>query len=187
MSKNTSTLLFLLPMALLGCSLFTAQVDTANTLQSTQSIPTTSENKSIPDNQTVKKQLITSAFIDVNTFNLDELFDSKGGGCGMTLQAKNEKRTQKFLFFNGISPNSMLMKINSKMTRFSLVEAVGNDFYGQKNFQTFVSEDKKIEVRVAVVQGESGEIESLGISTGVMLVKIGDSFRELVVIGDAGC
>ncbi|PZV14717.1 MAG: hypothetical protein DCF20_12085 [Pseudanabaena sp.] len=180
-------MLLLLPMALLGCSLFANQVDTANTLPLIQVTPTTAENKSIPANQPVKKQAISSAFADINTFTIDELFAAKGGGCGMTLQAKATKGTQNFLFFNGISPNSMLMKINSKMTRFSLVEAVGNDFYGQKSFQTFVSEDKKIEVRVAVVQGKRGEIESLGISTGVMLVKTGDSFQELAVIGDAGC
>lgn len=186
MMKNTSMLL-LLPMALLGCSLFTNQVDTANTLPLTQTTPTASKNNSIPDNQPVKKQSIAPTFANINTFTIDELFAAKGGGCGMTLQAKAAKGTKDFLFFNGISPNSMLMKINNKMTRFSLVEAVGNEFYGQKNFQIFVSEDKKIEVRIAVVQGERGEIESLGISTGVMLVKSGDSFQELAVIGDAGC
>ncbi|PZO43292.1 MAG: hypothetical protein DCF19_04910 [Pseudanabaena frigida] len=183
--KNTSMLLLL--SMVLGCSSFTPQVDTANTLPLTQVTPTATKNKSIPDNQPVKKQLGNSTFTDINTFTIDELFAAKGGGCGMTLQAKAAKGTKNFLFFNGISPNSMLIKINNKMTRFSLVEAVGNDFYGQKNFQIFVSEDKKIEVRIAVVQGQRGEIESLGISTGVMLVKTGDSFQELAVIGDAGC
>ncbi len=81
----------------------------------------------------------------------------------------------------------MLMKINGKMTKFRLVEATGNDFYGQKNFQTFVSEDQAVEVRVAVVQGAAGEIESLDIDTGVMLIKVNGSFQQLEVVGDAGC
>lgn len=186
MMNNIPSVLFPL-VAVLGCSLFTDQVNTASTPPLPPATSNTTENPSAPIVQPVQVQTIASTFRGVDTFTSDELVAANSGGCGMSLQAKSAKGTQDYLFFNGISPDSMLMKINGKMTRFSIVAAEGNDFYGQKNFQTFISEDKKIEVRVAVTQGKVGEIESIDINTGVILVKTEDSFQELAVIGGAGC
>ncbi len=194
--------LLLLPIATLGCfSTYTDQVNTANNPSLSQVASTKVEDKPSPvssprsvsqsnsqsNSQRNLTQTTALSFRGVDTFTIDELMAVNSGGCGMSLQAKSAKGTRNFLFFNGISPNSMVMKINGKMTRFSLVEAMGNEFYGQKNFQTFISEDKKIEVRVAVIQGKIGKIESIDISTGVMLIKTTDSFQELEVTGDAGC
>ncbi|TYQ24094.1 hypothetical protein PseudUWO311_20130 [Pseudanabaena sp. UWO311] len=194
MAKNIFSVI-LLPVAIFGCALINAdkgnQASTASTPVISPVITTKSEAitkaeiQRSPINQ--PEQIIASNFRRVDSFTIDELFAAHSGGCGMSLQKKSAKGTRNFVFFNGIAPNSMLMKINGKMTKFRLVEATGNDFYGQKNFQTFVSEDQAMEVRVAVVQGAAGEIESLDIDTGVMLIKVNGSFQQLEVFGDAGC
>jgi hypothetical protein len=194
MAKNIFSVM-LLPVAILGCALINTdkgnQASTASTpvispvIATKSEVITKAENQRNPAKQ--PEQTIASAFRGVDTFTIDELFAANSGGCGMSLQKKSAKGTRNFVFFNGISPNSMVMKINGKMTKFKLVESTGNDFYGQKNFQTFISEDQAVEVRVAVVQGSAGEIESLGIDTGVMLIKVDGSFQQLEVVGDAGC
>ena len=64
-------------------------------------------------------QLISKdKFID--TFTTDELFASGGGGCGMSLWSANNDMPTSFLFFNGLEPNSMMMKIRGKMTKFDI-------------------------------------------------------------------
>lgn len=120
----------------------------------------------------------------VGEFKLNEL---SGSGCGMTLWRQNRSDKNKFVFFNGIQKNSMEMKINGKITKFSRVKASGKDFYGQRASQIFSNQDSKITVDVAVKLGAKGEIESVAIKEGTISVKQNGQEVKVPVVGDAGC
>ncbi|EAW38319.1 hypothetical protein [Lyngbya sp. PCC 8106] len=123
----------------------------------------------------------------VEGFTMDELFDNGGGGCGMSLWKSGSNPPETILFFNGTEANSTLMKINGEFVKFQRTEATGEDFYGQKNSQMFISEDGEIEVTVDVELGEKGEIESVGIPQGTLQIEQAGETVEIPVVGDAGC
>jgi hypothetical protein len=124
---------------------------------------------------------------EVEGFTMDELFDSGGGGCGMSLWKAGSNPREATLFFNGIEANSTLMKINGEFVKFKRTDATGEDFYRQKTSQTFVSENGETEVKVDVKLGEKGEIESVGISQGTLQIEQAGETVEIPVVGDAGC
>ena len=122
----------------------------------------------------------------IQTFTTDELFKVKGGGCGMSLWRKGNEAKQGFIFFNGVEEKSMWMKINGKMTQFRRTAATGQDFYGQKATQSFLSLDGLTQVDVTVQTGEKG-YESLSIPDGTLKLRQGISLDQVSVQGDAGC
>lgn len=123
----------------------------------------------------------------VEGFTIDELFDNGGGGCGMSLWKPGSNPREATVFFNGMDENSTLMKIDGEFVKFKRTEATGEDFYGQKNSQTFVSNDGTIKVKVDVELGKKGEIESIGISQGTLQIEQAGKTVEIPVVGDAGC
>ena len=139
-----------------------------------------------PSDSPSTAQLISNTKI-IDTFTTDELFAEGGGGCGMSLWKANNNMPMSFLLFNGLEPNSMMMKIRGKMTKFERTEAEGFDFHGQKTFQTFTNQEQKITVKVAVIRGEKGETESVAIASGVILIVTEKDLQEMAVKGDAGC
>ena len=126
--------------------------------------------------------------IEVGTFTTDELFDAGGGGCGMTLWESGTNVQQKgFLFFHGLEDAEAFMVFNHKITNLSRTFAEGEDFYGQKTEQTFVSRDRAVTVRVNVKLGTEGEIESVNIPSGAISITTQGKTKEFSVVGDAGC
>jgi hypothetical protein len=134
----------------------------------------------------------------VSEFTSDQLFSSGGGGCGMTLWEPQTAEQHRYIFFNGFESSdrfgklfdrgSMFMMIDGQMTKFSRISGRGENFYGQKLFQTFQSSDLKIRVEVEVTLGKAGEIESVAIAKGVIRIKkVGERAIVIPVIGDAGC
>lgn len=125
-------------------------------------------------------------------YTTDELFQQGGGGCGMALwNLESDLPPKNMLFSNGIAdkPNDALalMKINGKWVRLRRSDATGEDFYGQKTSQTFVSQDDTIQVQVDVNLGKPGEIESVAIDQGTLRVKQNEQVLEIPVRGGAGC
>lgn len=120
----------------------------------------------------------------VGEFTLNEI---SGQGCGMTLWKPHSSNKNRFVFFNGIGNNSMEMKINGRITKFSRIKASGQKFYGQQTLQTFRSQDGKTQVDVAVKLGLKGEIESLMIEESTIRVKQNGQEVKIIVVGDAGC
>jgi hypothetical protein len=145
----------------------------------------TSQTESNSSNITPVTEVATVP--QVEGFTMDELFDIGGGGCGMSLSKAGNNPPEGTLFFNGMDENSTLMKINGEWVKFQRTEATGEDFYGQKNSQTFVSEDGEIEVKVDVELGEKGEIESVEIPQGTLQIEQAGETVEIPVVGDAGC
>ncbi len=146
--------------------------------QTRQTETNSSHIKSVTEIATVPK---------VESFTMDELFDSGGGGCGMSLWKPGSNPYEATVFFNGIADNSTLMKINGEWVKFNQTEATGEVFYGQKTSQTFVSEDGETQVKVDVELGEKGEIESVEIPLGTLQIEQAGQTLEIAVIGDAGC
>lgn len=127
----------------------------------------------------------------IGDFTIDELFAAGGGGCGMTLWTPERVNMppgdRRFVFFNGISDDSMLMNLDGNLVRFNRSDASGAEFYGQRTSQTFVSRDRRLVVTVDVELGDPGEIESVGIRAGTIRVEQDGAVVEIPVIGDAGC
>ena len=120
----------------------------------------------------------------VGDFTLNQL---SGAGCGMTLWQPKRSNNNRFIFFNGLQPNSMEMMIDGKMTKFRRIKATGQQFYGQKTSQTFRSQDGKTVVDVNVKLGAKGEIESVQIKQGTLRVTKNGQQTTIPVVGDAGC
>ncbi|GAB1543489.1 hypothetical protein NUACC21_61640 [Scytonema sp. NUACC21] len=120
----------------------------------------------------------------VGEFKFNEI---SGSGCGMTLWNPSRSNKNQFLFFNGLNNTSMEMKINGKITKFNRVKASGQKFYGQQTFQSFRERNGKIIVDVAVKLGAKGEIETVAIKQGTLVVKQNGQEVKLPVVGDAGC
>ncbi len=129
--------------------------------------------------------------IELGTFQFDEFAELNALGCGMTLWSveENAKTTteREFLLINGLDDDTMLMRIDGNVTRFNRTNMDGEEFYGQAESQTFVSQDGGIMVDVDVELGEPGEIESVAIDSGMVQVKQGDAAVDVAVVGDAGC
>ncbi|MGK7937063.1 MAG: hypothetical protein AB4206_14920 [Xenococcaceae cyanobacterium] len=126
--------------------------------------------------------------VEVGRFTTDELFEAGGGGCGMSLW-KPETNPQKdgLLFFHGLEDAMSFMVFDGKMAKLNRTNSSGEDFYGQKTDQTFITEDNKITVEVKITPGAAGEIESVSIPSGTITVITEGQTQELPVVGDAGC
>lgn len=126
-----------------------------------------------------------SGTVAVGTFTGDELFASGAGGCGMTLLVAGEA---DFVFFHGVEPSSMRMKLNGELLTFDRTSFSGEEFYGQAPSQQFVSTDGGSRVSVSVVQGEQVDQEVFNIDSGTIQV---ESAGEVVtlddLVGDVGC
>ena len=126
--------------------------------------------------------------IKVGTFSTDELFDAGGGGCGMSLrQAKTNLQETGLLFFHGLEDQPAFMVFDGNMTNLIRKASQGEEFYGQKTKQVFMTEDDKVSVEVNVSLGAEGEIESVNIPSGTITVTAEDKTQEFSVMGDAGC
>lgn len=129
--------------------------------------------------------------IAIGDFGFADINQLGAAGCGMTLwkpeEAAKPGGDRRFIFLNGLEPNSTLMKLNGEVVRFRRTAASGSEFYGQQTSQTFVSQDGQTTVQVNVTLGQEGEIESVTIQNGTLRVDQGSASVELPVRGDAGC
>lgn len=129
--------------------------------------------------------------IAIGSFGFEDIDTLGAAGCGMTLwqpaEAAKGGGDRRFILLNGLEADSMLMRLNGDVVRFRRTAASGDDFYGQKTSQTFVSQDGTTTVRVNVTLGKQGEIESVAIKDGTLRVEQESGAVELPVIGDAGC
>lgn len=129
--------------------------------------------------------------IAIGDFGFADIAQLGAAGCGMTLWRPEEAAKgggdRRFIFLNGLEPDSMLMKLNGDVVRFRRTAASGNEFYGQQTSQTFVSQDGKTTVQVNVTLGQKGEIESVAIQSGTLRAEQGSARVEVPVMGDAGC
>ena len=126
------------------------------------------------------------ATVSVDGFTTDELFAAGSGGCGMTLWTTNAGMDD-YIFFNGLPDEDMWMKLDGTMTRFQRTAASGDEFYGQANFQSFVSFDGTTEVEVTVTVGTEKGYEAVNIEQGTLRLNDANGVVEKVVVGDAGC
>lgn len=167
----------------------TATTPTATTSPATTS-PATTPSASPPVSAVGASQPQAQA-IAIGNFGFGDIDKLGAAGCGMTLWQPAESAKsggdRRFILLNGLEVDSMLMKLNGNVVRFRRTAASGNDFYGQKTSQTFVSQDGKTTVRVNVTLGKKGEIESVEIKDGTLRVEQGSAVVEVPVVGDAGC
>ncbi|HEY9626682.1 MAG TPA: hypothetical protein V6C84_05225 [Coleofasciculaceae cyanobacterium] len=124
------------------------------------------------------------ASITVDEFSLSQI---SGGGCGMTLWRPDRTANDRFIFFNGLQPQSMEMRINGQMMQFDRIQASGTEIYGQSTSQIFRSQNGFITVQVNVTLGKRGEIETVDIPEGSLRVLTDDSEITIPVVGNAGC
>ncbi|MGQ9872358.1 hypothetical protein [Leptodesmis sp.] len=78
-----------------------------------------------------------TANIQVEEFTLDEV---GARGCGMHLWKADRKSSDHFVFFKffkGLNPDSMTMRINGQVVKFTRTAGTGDEFYGQQTSQTF--------------------------------------------------
>ena len=80
-----------------------------------------------------------------------------------------------------------LMVFDNKITNLKRIESSGENFYGQKTNQTFMTENTTITVQVQVTLGAAAEIESVSIPKGTITVNTQGQTKKLAVVGDAGC
>ncbi|MGF1534950.1 MAG: hypothetical protein ACFB4J_00510 [Elainellaceae cyanobacterium] len=129
----------------------------------------------------------TSGTPTVGDFSTDELFAAGGGGCGMSLwKAGDDPREGGFIFFNGLD-GTALMRIDGEMVSLTRDQTTGEEFYGQFTSQTFIAPDDSLSATTNVVLGEPGEIESVAIPSGTLILQAGNAVTEIPVVGDAGC
>lgn len=119
----------------------------------------------------------------INELKLEEI----SGGCGMTLSKRDRAQDNSFVFFNGLDPDSMEMKINGEVMTFRRIDEAGEAFYGQYTSQTFANADGSMIVEVDVTLGEPGEIESVAIPEGTITVTQDGQSTTINVMGGAGC
>ncbi len=143
-----------------------------------------SEETSASDATTTASALTA---VNIGKFTSDELFEAGGGGCGMSLKTVNGNWQEGGLFFHGIENEPAFMKIDGNLVQLTRTAAQGESFYGQQTQQTFTNGDGTFLVEVLVTLGEPGEIESVNIPEGMMMVDQGGTQVEIPVEGDAGC
>lgn len=125
--------------------------------------------------------------VNIGKFTSDELFEAGGGGCGMSLNTVDGNWQEGGLFFHGIEDEPAFMKIDGNLVQLTRTAAQGESFYGQRTEQTFTNSDGTFLVEVMVTLGEPGEIESVTIPEGMMMIDQGGTQVEFPVEGDAGC
>ncbi|MBW4419428.1 MAG: hypothetical protein KME13_09385 [Myxacorys californica WJT36-NPBG1] len=109
----------------------------------------------------------------------------------MTLWKQTDgPRPPGYLFYNRMAQKAgdefAMMKINGRFVRFRRTAATGQEFYGQRTYQTFVSQDEATQLQVDVKLGKPGEIESIS-TTGTLQVQQQGETLKIPVRGDAGC
>lgn len=126
--------------------------------------------------------------LEVQPYSGDELFAAGGGGCGMSLWRADGSYADGSVLFNGIGDGpQLLMKLNGKFVTFERMDGSGEEFYGQFAQQRFRNLNGDIEVTTAVELGAEGEIESVEIAQGLVVVTRNGVSQEIAVKGDAGC
>ncbi|UIE39045.1 hypothetical protein [Leptodesmis sichuanensis] len=122
--------------------------------------------------------------IQVEEFTLDEV---GARGCGMYLWKADRKSKDRFVFFKGLNPDSMTMRINGQIVKFTRTAGTGDEFYGQQTSQTFRSEDGSTSVIVEVVRGAKQDVEVMAIDQGTIRVSKNGQEVTTPVVGNAGC
>ena len=165
----------------------------SETNRSIPNSPSPSSTPSTPGNPppAIASTSPESVAFKVERFTLDELDKQGGGGCGMTLWKQTDgPRPPGYLFYNRMAQKAgdefALMKINGSFVRFRRTTATGQEFYGQRTSQTFVSQDKATLLQVDVKLGKPGEIESIS-TTGTLQVQHRGESWKMPIRGDAGC
>lgn len=125
--------------------------------------------------------------VNIGRFGADELFAAGGGGCGMSLKPVDTSWQDGIIFFHGLENDSAFMVIDDTMVELTRTAAKGEAFYGQQTEQTFANGERSLLVEVAVTLGEPGEIESINIPEGLMIINQAGAEVEIPVEGDAGC
>lgn len=121
------------------------------------------------------------------TFTLDELFKQDEGGCGMTLwEQQNNARSSQFLFAKNIKDDLALMKIDGQFVRLRRSNVSGEEFYGNRTSQTFISEDGTIQVQTDITLGQRAD-ESVELNNGTLQVTQNRQVVKFLVKGSAGC
>lgn len=124
----------------------------------------------------------------VQSYSGDELFAAGGGGCGMSLWRADSSYNDGSILFSGIGEGpQLLMKLENKFVTFERMEGSGKEFYGQFAQQRFRNLNGDIEVMTEVELGATGEIESVEIDKGRVVVTRNGASQEITVKGDAGC
>lgn len=126
--------------------------------------------------------------LTVQSYSSDELFAAGSGGCGMSLWRAEGQYNDSLVLFNGIGEGpQLLMKLDSQFVTFERIEGSGEEFYGQFAQQRFRNLAGSVEVVTEVQLGAEGEIESVAIDGGRVVVTRDGVSQEIAVKGDAGC
>ncbi len=144
----------------------------------------------VPDDAKAAATTLTDAPlpVEVQSYSGDELFAAGGGGCGMSLWRSEGSYSDSSVLFSGIGEGpQLLMKLNGKFVTFERMEGNGQEFYGQFAQQRFRNLNGDIEVATEVELGAKGEIESVEIEQGRVVVTRNGVDQEIAVKGDAGC
>ncbi len=187
MRRSWTSLACFLVLSVSSCS-GSSQPETP--LVTPASSASTVENPSPSPSSDLAQNTDNSDFpIEVGVFNsIDELFESGGGGCGMSLwRTEQSSQANRTLFFHGMAESKALMIFDGKVNRLSRTAASGEEFYGQQTTQTFMTEDSAIVVKVTVELGTKGEIESISIPKGLLKIETQGQTASIPVAGDAGC
>lgn len=193
MKRGLIGFLLVCGLAIAACSPTSEPVEEATTPSAPTASVTAPPDSNGPESSVAQapSDTETQASVDIGSFTLNEIYDLGATGCGMTLwreevhEAAPGERT--FTLVNGIEDDSMLMKLNGEVIRFSRTEGSGAEFYGQYEEQTFQNEARDVTVQVSVETGEPGEIESVAIPAGTITVIMGGEEVTFPVMGDAGC
>ncbi|MGB3492995.1 MAG: hypothetical protein WBA57_09730 [Elainellaceae cyanobacterium] len=199
-SKNAVKTVCLASASLLGAiALAACGGEPSSTADSTSEAPSSEETSSPAADSTPEENSTTSATstpapnanatdsVNIGTFTSDDLFAAGGGGCGMSLKAVGGTWQEGGLFFHGLEDDPAFMVIDGAMKQLSRADASGEAFYGQRIEQSFVNDDGSLLVEVSVTLGEPGEIESVNIPEGLLLINQAGTQVEIPVEGDAGC
>lgn len=124
----------------------------------------------------------------VQSYSGDELFAVGGGGCGMSLWLAEGTYSDSSILFSGMGAGPQLwMKLDGQWATFERIEGSGTQFYGQFAQQRFRNLSGDIEVMTETELGADGEIESVAIDRGRVVVTQDGVSQEIAVKGDAGC
>lgn len=138
----------------------------------------------VPETSELSNPAATPSAFEINEFTVDEILTP---GCGMALSRSNQPdENRSFIFYNGLGPDTMQMKINGTMLQFNRTEANGEPFYGQYPEQSFVSQSGSTTVTLNVEKGPDGLEEVVDVQGTLRVVHEG---QEMIieVKGVAGC
>ena len=150
--------------------------------------PPTSEV--VPDDAKAAASTLSNAPLpmEVQPYSTDELFAAGSGGCGMSLWRAEGSYGNDSVLFSGMGEGpQLLMKLNGEFVTFERMEGSGPEFYGQFAQQRFRNLNGDIEVTTEVELGAKGDIESVEIDQGKVVLSRNGVTQEIAVKGDAGC